>query len=109
MTGEAWRGGEKERENLVAEARRNGWASMHGGGRGGEVVHMCARVASYARDEQREATMRYRRADGWMEEGGWRMSGWGGVEFPLLYAVDFAFERIYYQPTTYYSLPLVWR
>lgn len=103
----------RERERKLgsrSETKRLGLdARGREGGGGGEVVHMCARVASYARDEQREATMRYRRADGWMEEGGWRMSGWGGVEFPLLYAVDFAFERIYYQPTTYYSLPLVWR
>lgn len=65
MTGEVWRGGEKERENLLAEARRNGWASMHGG-----VVHVCARVASYARDEQREADDAIP-AGGWMDGGGW--------------------------------------
>lgn len=51
-------------QNLRAEARRA--ASMHG------YTHVCARVASYARDEQRKrerkTTKRYRRAggEGWV-------------------------------------------
>lgn len=64
---------------------------MHG------YTHVCARVASYARDEQRKRE----RDDDAILAGGWRRvggecqdSGGGGLEFPLLYAVDFAFERV---------------
>lgn len=50
-------------QNLRAEARRAAGLRCMG-------IHMCARVASYARDEQREreTTMRYRRAggEGWV-------------------------------------------
>ena len=79
---EGWIGdrrGEKEKERAV------GLRCMG--------THVCARVASYARDEQREreATMRYR----WRRVGGeCQDSGGGGLEFPLLYGVDFAFERV---------------
>lgn len=76
-------------QNLRAEARRA--ASMHG------YTHVCARVASSARDEQRKRE----RDDDAIPAGGWRRvggecqdSGGGGLEFPLLYAVDFAFERV---------------
>ena len=62
------RGSEKSSERLV------------------RCAYVCARVASNARDEQRD--------DGQKREGLRMSGGEGKLEFPLLYAVDFAFERV---------------
>lgn len=84
MTGEVWRGGEKERENLLAEARRNGWASMHGGG--------CTRVCT--RCQLREGrTERGRRCD-----TGGRMDGWRRVGGECQGSGGEGLNSLYYTP-----------
>lgn len=62
----------RERERKLAsgsETKRLGLDA-----RGG--LYTCVHALPATRGTNRERpTMRYRRADGWMEEGGWRMSG----------------------------------
>lgn len=65
------RGSEKSSERLV------------------RCAYVCARVASNARDEQRDDDIGRTG-----ERGAANVRGEGKLEFPLLYAVDFAFERV---------------
>ena len=59
-------------------------------------VHMCVHALPVTRGTNRERERR--RCDtggGWRRVGGeCQDSGGGGLEFPLLYGVDFAFERV---------------
>ena len=83
--GEAYRRGRgrREREKESTKLERGSEKSSE---RLVRCAYVCARVASNARDEQRD--------DGQKREGLRMSGGEGKLEFPLLYAVDFAFERV---------------
>lgn len=77
-------------QNLRAEARRAAGLRCMG-------IHMCVHALPATRGTEKERE----RDDDAIPAGGWRRvggecqdSGGGGLEFPLLYAVDFAFERV---------------
>lgn len=79
-------------QNLRAEARRAAGLRCMG-------IHMCVHALPATRGTNRERERE--RDDDAIPAGGWRRvggecqdSGGGGLEFPLLYAVDFAFERV---------------
>lgn len=86
--GEAYRrgGGRREREKESTKLERGSEKSSE---RLVRCTYVCARVASNARNEQRNDDI------GRTEErGAANVRGEGKLEFPLLYAVDFAFERV---------------